>query len=296
MDWLRAHLYGVLLATVLIALAGVYFVSTRLPLSATGSVSNSTWGGTGGVNLFPDSPNATKPEQRPSTEELLRRQARNDIPIFSPTGIALDTAVSPKVFDFDALLAELSGSIGTKTSPTSEGPDFSSLYSFIPQGFISTTATVPTRTDAQQALFEYGNTVGSYLRGFEDSHMNMPTTLKNARADPGNSMKVEAAAQIGRDYKRLGEDLKAIANVPTSARSKHMAFAEAHILVGENLIRVVQTTSPDEFLTIIDTYNKSVETYTKEYIALATLFQSENVAFNAYDAGSVFTFNSSLSL
>ena len=283
------------LAGILIIVASVYLVATRLPVSATNGV-GSTWGGAGSLRLFFSAQNTEEIKQRPTTKEVLQEQPEIQQLIFSPTGIAIEDEQN-EGFDLADLLSQLTQGSSANSSATVEGPDFSSIYSFIPQGFISTsTSVLETRTDTQQALFEYGNSVGSYLRGFEDSHTTMLTTLKNAHEDRGNSTKVEAAAQIGRDYIAFGNDLHELTPVPASAVSVHKAFADAHIEVGENLMAVVYAKDDAAFLDAIDVYNATVEAYAKEYVALATLFQASGVTFGSHDAGSVFAFNSSLSL
>jgi hypothetical protein len=286
------RIYLALGAIVIIGL-GTYLVSTRTPLAAP-SDTGGTWGGAGSINIFSGTPLQPTEPRRPTTEEVLKGQAASDTLPFIPT-IAIQNPEEAEGFDLDALLAQLTGETSGGAPASSGGPDFSSIYSFIPKGFISTNATIEERTPAQQELFEYGNNIGSYLRGFEDSHANMLTTLKNAHEDRGNQAKAEAAARIARDYIALGESLRELSSVPAVAQSAHMAVAEAHIAVGTKLLDVVYATEDETFLNAIDAYNSSVEVFSEKFVSLALLFQSAGVQFNTHDAGSVFTFSPTLS-
>lgn len=268
-------------------LTGVIVVNGRAPLSATDA--GGTWGGTG-ISLFSNigGGRALVQTSRVRTEELLKGQVQNRTPYtILPVGDS-GQSTSGTEFNWEALMAQLVQPQGDTHQTTPESG--LGLYSFIPSGLISVSNSEQERTEAQEALFEYGNNVGSFIRAFDDSHANMLQVLKDAYQDRGNAQKVQAAARIGQDYIHLGEELESMDAIPAEVGGMHAALAKAYKTAGQNLIAKLQTKSDQEFLTAVNTYNASVDQFQKSYIALVTLFEVAEVQFSQYDPGSVFMF------
>jgi len=274
---------GILLICLLVFVFAI--VLSRAPVAPPENTSG-TWGGAGGINLARKLANPGI--QRKTPEQLLEEQSRETIQFFNFS--APRPEESGEISDFSALLSELTRAPNPGNNDS--GTSLSTLYSFIPQGLISAEVTTEKRSDAQQALYEYGNTIASFLLAFEDSHRDMLRILKDAHEDRGNPEKTAAAERIGDDYIRLSEELMQIETLPPLAQTPHAAFAAANNAVGERLKAVASARSDDDFLAAIDAYNVTVEGYTKQYVALATLFAASEVRFNTSDPGSVFTFSS----
>ena len=263
----------------------VFYIQARSPLSG-GQDTGGTWGGVGGPSLFRN-PFQTASNERPTTQQLLAGQVRDD-KITLPTQDTLgNNTTYTQPTDFVSLLKSLT----QQTVLPGEQFDSTGAYSFIPQGILSVSNTPKKRNTLQQSLFEYGNAVGSYVKGFEDSHQNMLRILKDANEDRGDETKAAAAAQIGTDYIRLGSELALINEVPASAKTLHTAFSDANKTVGRNLRALANAKTDAEFLSAIDVYNTSVEAYATHFVALANLFGAAEVQFSNSDPGSVFTFS-----
>lgn len=287
LHWIRSHPYAAISAiTGLLIVSGAALVAQRSPLSS--ATTNGTWGGAGSLGLFFNSSQESGTNQDRTPGSILEKLAPKET-FWFPTGGGTDTTT--EMTTFESLLAQLIQPEKTNGIDSSSTPTLD-IYSYIPRGLITINEPDKKRTPVQEALFEYGNTAGSYLRGFEDSHGNMLQILKDAREDRNNVEKAAAAAQIGTDYVRLGKDLEALELVPPSAKEIHLSFARAHIAVGEKLTAVAKTQSDESFLSAADEYNTTVEAYTGHYLALVTLFQTYDVQFSSSDPGSVFTFSS----
>ncbi len=289
MHWIFAHLYvtGLVIAGLLL-LTGVIVVNGRAPLGATDSTG--TWGGTG-VSLFTNitSKRAPSPQPRVRTEDLLKGQGQDRAPYtVLPVGTSASTEIKVD-FNWEALMAQLVKPQGNST-PETQSENSAGIYSFIPSGLISTAEPTQERDEQQDALFEYGNTVGSVILGFDEGHANMLQVLKDAYQDRGNAEKIRAAMRIGQDYIRLGNELESLDNIPEAAAGMHRALANAYKTAGQKLIEKLQTSSDIEFLAAVNTYNASVDQFQKSFVALVVLFEVAEVQFSQYDPGSVFMF------
>src|SRR3989338_2669897 len=208
MQWLRSHPYiDALLGAAILVLLGVLIVGQRTSVRDENTVPLA-WGGVG--SRFSD-PIARVPGQ--SGPPFVYNSAP---PAPIPQNTSGDTD-----FDFDAFIAMVSSPQGR---PASDGNQttadaFLDAYSFIPSGLISTSTPVKARTAAQEELHDYGNLAGSEIESFEDSHRNMPQTLKDQFEDPRDSGKVAAVEELGNALAGVGRSLEAIDNVPAAGRS-----------------------------------------------------------------------------
>ena len=180
------------------------------------------------------------------------------------------------------------GGGGRETARVSD--DTSNAYTFIPSGIVSTTTSTSERTDLQQELYNYGNDIGSSIESFEQQHSNMVQILKNQAEDRSDTEKAEAVVRLANAFRDLGNTLSGIENVPSQMAGIHTSLAESYVAIGKNLALVPKAQRDSDFIRAIETYNASADTFTKNYIALASLFGAYGVAFSSSDAGRVFTF------
>ncbi len=275
------------IALSLLAFILLLYIQARTALPSSQDIQG-TWGGAGGTQMLV-TPTAPTQSRRISTQELLSGQIRDERILIPSRESTENLTFTDDPVSMLSLLTQL-------TQPQVSADDHIDFdaYSLIPQGLTTVSTAPKKRSTLQQELFEYGNTVGSYIRGFEDSHPNMLRTLKDAYEDRDNSAKTEAAAQIGTDYIRLGTELQYVDPVPESVKAVHDALVEAHKVVGRNLRVVARAKTDTEFLNAIDTYNTSVERYATQFVALAELFGATQVQFTSNDPGSVFTFTGAM--
>lgn len=256
------------------------------------SSQSGAWGGAGG-GFFSivrrPAPVAAPPDTRLQAPE----DTYASIPIFTP--VQENPAQSPANDDFMAILAGLVQATPVTTdTPTSDSA--SSGYSFIPQGLVSTELETKKQTPGQRALFAYGNEVGTYLKAYEDTHTNSPQITKDHIEDRTNETKARAVRYIGDDMRQFGASLKELTDIPAAAKGMHLAYAGAYITAGENLMKVADAKTDDEFVSAVTAYNSSVESLSNRFQMLVILFGVNEVTFSASDQGNVFTFSPTLSL
>ncbi|HWO07735.1 MAG TPA: hypothetical protein VNM40_04120 [Candidatus Paceibacterota bacterium] len=196
------------------------------------------------------------------------------------------------VSDLAELLTQLTQP--QQTTRAAEEDFVPSSYSFIPQGLVSVETPRP-RSAADQALFEYGNSLGSTLQAFADLHQNMPQILKDQAEDRTNSMKVAALKRLADDFSRLGDTIAAMDGIPSEAIGAHQALAAAYRDVGAQLAKVPDAQGDDAFLAAINTYNGSAENLSRRLVEIADIFGSRNVGFTTSDPGSIFIFSGNTS-
>ena len=81
--------------------------------------------------------------------------------------------------------------------------------------------------------------------------------------------------------------------VPSEALSAHQALAKSYQDLGANLALIPQAPRDSDFVQAIQTYDTSADVYTRNFVALASLFGAYGVTFAQGDPGSVFTFTPS---
>ena len=293
MLWLRSHPYiGALLGATILVLLGILVVGQRASVS-DGNTAPLAWGGVGAHLLNPIS-NAGG-ESGDTRSQNLYMEVRGGPPFnYNPapsTQVPANTSGDAD-FDFDAFIAMISSSGGGTLSGGNQTGTDTSLdpYSFIPSGMISTSTPEKERTPVQEDIYNYGNLAGSEIESFESSHPNMSQTLKDQFEDPRDAGKAAAVENLGDALADLGRALEAIDNVPVAVRSANASVAKSYKEMGVLLAQVPKAQTDDERIGAMLAYNAAVETYTKNYVALATLFSAYGVTFSSNESGSVFTF------
>jgi hypothetical protein len=300
MEWVRAHPYAsAIAAACVLVIGGVILIVNRSSTPTPTGVS--AWSGNAGATApsVPVSASAnTQADEAAANAENYGTQTLPYTPPSSGSGVAINTDDSGSSFDYNAFLAQLSQSSSTQASSSaSENTGINSnAWTYIPDGLISTSSpSASSRTPIQQALYTYGNEVGSDIQGYNDTHQEQVQAMEDALNDRQNATKAQDAASIGTDMETVGTGIAEIGDVPTEALVDNTALANAYTDSGKKLIAVAQALPGDDadLVTAIETYDTSINTYITDYVALANLFKAYNVTFAPSDPGSVFTFSSS---
>jgi len=297
MDWIRNHPYATALTgACILVILGTWLIINRSNTPAPTGVS--AWIGNPGVSIVP-SP-ATVPTNTGGIVVSSGNYGTQTLPYTVPasTTVAIaPTSGSGTSFDFDAFLAELSNASTPKQvgSPSSTTAIDSNAWTYIPSGLVSTSSGMQKRTPAQQALYVYGNEVGSYVQGYNNTHQDQVQIMKNALNDRQNTSKAQAVASIGIDMETVGEGITEISDAPSEALFQNTALANSYTDSGKKLVAVAAALPgrDTDLAKAIETYHTSIGTFVTNYVALANLFKAYGVTFAPSDAGSVFMFTSS---
>ncbi len=300
MEWMRAHplISTVCAAGALLAL-GVFIVLRQSPASIRSQPT--AWGGEAIPLLNPTSHAGTV--ATPQEGDNIMQNVISSAPYtYTPPTVSegAGEGASPEAgdsFDFDAFVAMLSSTRangGGTQQPATGGGATSAInaYAYIPTGLFSTTTQQDSRTEDQQKLYDYGNELGSYVQSFEDQNPAQPQILKDQAEDRADEGKAARVVALARGYEELGRGILSIENVPAQMASAHNALAQSYIEVGQRLAAIPKAASDADFLKAIEAYNTAADTFTTNYIRVATLFGSRGIVFTPTDAGSVFTFSS----
>ena len=293
MEWLRTHPYtSALCAAAILVLVGAYIVQSRAARPV--ETQASAWGG-GVAPLL--NPTSYGPTQNPSQpDDTIAQQVKNGPPYtYIPPRIATSAPTATgDPYDFESFVAFLAkGSVSaTQTNTTASGTSMSA-YTFIPRGLISTSTSNTKMTATQQALYNYGNDIGSTIESFEQQHSNTVQILKGQVEDRADPDKAAAVAGLGHAFEDLGRTLLAMDAEPSGTNSAHAPLAQSHIEIGKNLALVPYAERDSDFIAAIQIYNTSADTFTKNYIRMVSLFAAYGVSFTSSDSGRVFTFSPS---
>ena len=291
MDWLRSHPYMAAVAgTVILIIIGAIIVGKRAAVEP-GASSLRAWGGVG-ANLL-DTSSGAQYEASPDQENLYT-EVRSGPPFYyAPGAQVLQTqSGGAEDLDLDELLASLSHAPKDKSTSGSTVVD---AYSFIPTGFLSTSTTQTWRTPTQLALYNYANEAASNIQSYEDLYRNAPQIMKSQFEDRQDPDKNAALLGLANSLAGVGNALLAMEEVPSQVLSAHEKLGASYREMGEKLSRIPAAKYEQDLIEAVLAYNAVAETYTKNYIALVTLFSAYGVTFKSEDPGSVFTFtNTSL--
>lgn len=192
--------------------------------------------------------------------------------------------------DLASLLASLSSSGNSSVTVRSGTPDTGVGYEFIPQGLISTTSFAVHRTDTVQALYDYGNEVGSYVQSYEHANAGAAIILKNQIEDRQDPAKGQAVKDLGASLGKIGMSMQRMSEVPSSLGSLHTNLANSYIDAGKKLSAVPDAEGDQAFIAAIEAYDASADSLAQNFSALATFFSVSQVTFTSSDPGSVFSF------
>ena len=293
MQWLRSHLYVVAsLGAILLLLLGVFFVLKRSSVAPNGISNLRAWGGVGTKfsNLPVEGPN------QPGPREDLYTEVRSGPPFYYATSsspITQAQATGADQMDFEEILSMLSHPQQNVSVKSDEGS--LNVYSFIPTGLLSVSSGETERTPTQQALYSYANDAASNIQAYEDASRNAPQILKDQFEDRTNPAKNAALVRLATALGGVGDALLVMEEVPTQIQSAHEKLAESYQEMGKNLARIPSAKDDKGLVELMLAYNATVETFTKNYVSLATTLSAFGVVFKQDDPGSIFTFNNNTS-
>jgi hypothetical protein len=277
---------AVSIAAGILILAGTIIVIRHSPAKASGTLT--VWGGSGAV--FPDP--SSYPSQSITSATVTTLTQRDQSLTFgaippAPVTSGDDTS-EDDIYGLSSLLAMISQPGNLQYAEPTDTPLYA--YSYLPTGLISTSTPAKTLSARQKALFEYGNTVGGSIQSYENAHTNTTQILKNQVEDRRNTLKNQAVVDIGASLTTLGEKIASIEEVPADAAGLNSALAESYKELGAKLSLIPAAERDADFVQAITTYNTAADAFSKNFVALATLFSVSGITFDSGDAGSVFTF------
>ncbi len=274
---------------VIFVLVGLYFIERQRAVTPNGA--SASWETVGGY-IEPTDSISEQPTQAQPLVETDNNPETLVIPVATTSATKKPANAPAKddgVFDYNAMLAQLQHETTSNASAQAD-KTFEKLmgaFSFAPA--IAAPAQ-KVKTPEQQALYIYGNEIGSRIKGFAAVNPNMAQTLTNQinhRTEPSAGVPVR---NLGTRYIALGESILAIQNVPPSVESAHHTLGESYLHLGEALSRIPDATEDQAFIAAITTYNNKADSYTRAFVGMVTLFSALNVTFEETDPGSVFSF------
>ncbi len=281
---------------------GFFIVETRTPVSPQerGLVA---WGGNGTISSNPSYAqgyNNVPPQNQPNIMQQVQSGPpyTYKMPSLPPQPTQPGVQNDDGTFNVDAFAKALgqaeTGGVQSKNQ-TDISQSIKNAYAFIPTGLVSTT-TGQERTDAQNALYEYGNEAGSYIQSFEQANANETQVLKDFIADRNDPDKANRVIAIGNGLAAIGKSFDGMDAVPDSVAGIHAKLVKDYATLGQNLSAITLAHYDADFIKAINTYNDSANTFTKDYISLVTLLSTSKVVFAPSDPGSVFVFTNASDL
>jgi hypothetical protein len=295
MDRIRLHPFIATLAVaVVVIIAGAAFVVSRAPVAPTQN--SLTWGGGTPVSAYQSAAQQQSPQQIVQDVIQNRSSATLSLPPLSPassTSSFSSPSSASNSTDYVALLAQLSGNaqVSAPASQTSANAAITAAYQFIPTGLVATTAPAKKpMTAGQQAIYDYGNSIGGEIQSFEQLNPDEAQILKDQAEDRTDQAKSNALISLGKGFASIGTYMNQMQDVPTSVMPLHSALAQSYLDIGAKLQLVAQAQSDADFVQAIETYDTTANTFVRNYGAMAQFFQEQGIVFAPQDPGSVFSF------
>jgi hypothetical protein len=194
-------------------------------------------------------------------------------------------------FDWNSFVTALTHYSVQGNMSTSATPE---AYAYIPTGLFTPHVQVPTAnmTNAQKALYGWGNDAGAIIISFETSHPNQPSTLTNFIQDRQNPLKIAAMKQLGDGLAAVGDGIDNVGDAPTSIKSAAHGLANAYRDIGTKLAAIPDAQGDDATVKAILTYDKAAEAFIGKFVDVVTIFQASDIQFTQGEPGSVFMFPS----
>lgn len=320
MQWIRAHKYTVaLICTAILVLVGGITAKNEMPRAPTER---------GGVkNVAVEYPYYVPPVPETGNAENAAKQNPQNV-----EAGADDFIPSRTLFFGRTAQPEASAVVENTPNPKSaavveqepEKPQNISLddtYLRFFQALANILSPADTRTAEQKVLFSYGNTAGSLIKAFEDTHRDTSKILKTffdthtdtskAAGIPeiagtyarltgsippvsGNETGASSAAKvqaISEEYIRLSAAIGNIREVPPQAETANAKLAQGYAGVAQGLSKLSQAGNDTQLLEAISAYNATADEFIKNYVFLVKLFSAYGVKFGANDPGAVFSFS-----
>ncbi|MBM3271990.1 hypothetical protein FJY94_01755 [Candidatus Kaiserbacteria bacterium] len=292
----RSPLPIALLGVIAVVGIGLLIVDAR-SLSRPGESSGSLVGLGTIIDTSPADPN-TRAVRRIDLEQSIFTEVQQNAPFvyLPPAGgpaqtVATPTKGAPEIDDILAALTPKARETWQVDVEPIGTPSWAQAYSFIPTGLVSTTSRPSTRTEIQQRLYDYGNSLGSHVLSFEATHRNASQIAADQLADRGNPVKNTALKSLGDDYAALGKRILTMDDVPEQAAAAHKKLGDSYVALGGSLRLLADAQSDQQLLDAVNAYNKTVDVQIPAYVAMVTLFTTHSVSFSPDDPGSAFRFS-----
>ncbi|OGG69133.1 hypothetical protein A3F27_03435 [Candidatus Kaiserbacteria bacterium RIFCSPHIGHO2_12_FULL_53_13] len=294
MAWMRTPYFWALLFASII-FAGVIIFQGR---TANAPAAITAWSGAGTISdTYPyNAAPVENVQDAPQTSPGLLQDVTNSAPFsyilpLNASRVSTEDSGSAVRDAYGGAIPQPTTLPSGKITPAADNSGFLDPYSFIPRGLISITEPAAARNPAQQAIFDYGNRIGSHIQSFENVHRNMPQILKDFFDDRASQTKAEKVLSIARDYEKLAQQLANTGDVPKEASALHAALAQGYGTVAEGLANLTKTQDDKGLVNAVLAYDASADEFVKNYVALSRFFGTYGVKFSGSDAGSVFMFN-----
>jgi hypothetical protein len=197
--------------------------------------------------------------------------------------------------NLDELLQSISLPAGSKpkAQPTGTSVGDINVWNYIPAGLLST-SSAPSRSGTQDALYQYGNEIGSMIQGYEATHQSVVQIITGAVNDRQDPTKEAAVEKIGRDMIELGNNIIAVDSAPKTIKPAGSALAQSYKTVGTSLIKTAQAQSQRDadYIAALKAYDATADSFTHAFVGIALVFSLNEVSFSQSDPGSVFSFSS----
>lgn len=199
--------------------------------------------------------------------------------------------------DFQMILDQITNTpvtFASEVDATAAADAIREAFAMVPQLNTSSATAVPAqqRTPVQEAIYAYGNAVGSIIKAYESEHPNALGIVSDQSKDRTNPGKALALKALAADIADIGSDILTVPEVPKSVASDHERLAQSYREAGTLLAKVADARDDAAVVAAITAYTKAVNTLTERYGSLATYFSLAGVRFSAQDGGSVFSFGS----
>lgn len=308
MQWLESHPYiASIVGAMVLTFVGFIIVITHQPIAST-RYSGDTWSSNGSATLQDQgagivrNTNVTFQQQSQKEKQTIYEKTASNPPFDFHLAVAPnDSGVisTGAGFDFDGFMSQISQSSKNKNSSATKSSDVGvDAYAFVPSGLISTSTTDKKRSATQQALYDYGNTIGSIIDTYEVTHGNATRIMQAQFDNRQDPTRAAAVVKLGRDLADVGLAIEQTEaeEIPSSILAAHEALAKSYKDIGTNMQKIPDQQYDSDFLKALDTYNASVSDNIKRYLAIINVFNSYGVTFAENDSGHVFVFTNAQSI
>jgi hypothetical protein len=309
MSWLREHttlLYGI--GVGLVVLIGAVLVSNKFATNT--ETSQYTWGAYGGagrfipVETFDTSLSDPLPiEEQFSIADLYSNLETNPDRVHAsfisgtPPAVSElnDLITSGELFEFgEQSIEEFLASIKPSASTAALFTDSDdSAYYYVPETIsIGSPRTTYEMTEAERALYNYGNDAGASIELYATLWGNTQAFIHRGfiedRTDP---KKKGDLLKLAGGLSDVSLSLTDLDFMPQEVEKYHADLADAYAAVAEKTRTIANVQTDEALLAAIEDYNATADEFLRTYLSLSNVFLLNNIAYPETEPGRVFIYS-----
>jgi hypothetical protein len=163
------------------------------------------------------------------------------------------------------------------------------IWSWIPNTSTKPSpAQPPVESAEQQAIRQYGNSVGKLVKDFSTGTGDQLQVMGDFMKDRADNANKQQVLNLAKSYTELSDKINKV-STPAGLESYGQGLAAAYRSTGEAMVMLAEVGADDTAaLQQVTSYNEVVTEFARQFIKMADTFGAYGVTFDTGDDGDIF--------